>query len=111
MTELPAWWRRNLEQHHAHQRAWRKRHPEAVAAYNEKRRRDPVTLTCVECGVEFEGRPNRIVCSKRCRNARYRRLHPEVIAEQERRKAERRRAKRVSAAQEHEDDDERKCEV
>jgi hypothetical protein len=50
----------------------------------------PVRRTCSECGVEFEGRPNRVVCSPRCRDRRYRRLHPDKVREKEKRKAARR---------------------
>ena len=51
---------------------------------------------CSECGGPLEGR-RRVVCSRRCADARYRRLHPEAYAAKERRKAERQRLKRGAA--------------
>jgi hypothetical protein len=35
--------------------------------------------SCSECAEEMTGRANRVVCSKRCADRRYRRLHPEGI--------------------------------
>jgi hypothetical protein len=58
-------------------RAWRDAHLSSVKAYNEARRIPPTKLTCTECGEEFYGRKDRLVCSRRCKDARYRRLHPE----------------------------------
>jgi hypothetical protein len=52
---------------------------------------------CSECSAPLEP-PKRVVCSPRCRDARYRRLHPEAYAAREARKVERRRAKRREAA-------------
>src|SRR5687768_3491073 len=62
------------------------------ATYNAERRVGPVALRCVECGGEFEGRPDRLVCSRRCKDRRYARFHPETLKAKERRKAARRRA-------------------
>lgn len=53
---------------------------------------------CSEGGDPLEGR-RRVICSKpKCREARFRRLHPEAYAERERRKVERRRARRRGEA-------------
>jgi hypothetical protein len=60
--------------------------------------RPPERTTCEECGGALEGR-QRIVCSRRCRDRRYARLHPEAYAAKEARKVERRRARRREAAQ------------
>jgi hypothetical protein len=50
-----------------------------------------VVSTCVECGEEFEGRRDRLLCgSRRCKDRRYARLHPEALREKERRKYRRR---------------------
>jgi len=76
---------------------WRNR--EAVlekAAARRGRTRPPERTTCTECGGPLEGRA-RIVCSRRCTDARYRRLHPEKYAELERRKVVRRREARRKA--------------
>ncbi len=73
-------------------RLWREQNPDAIAAHNEARRIPPTKLTCTECGSEFEGRRDRLVCSRKCRDARYRRLHPEAYREKRRRKDARRRA-------------------
>ena len=67
-------------------RRWRREHPE------HKSRRPhvaPSKLTCVECGVTFEGRRDRLVCSRRCKDRRYARLHPEQFRAKERRKRQR----------------------
>ena len=88
-----AWKRANPEKHRTHQREWRARHPDKIAAYNAARRIGPVAIRCVECGGKFEGRPDRLVCGRRCKDARYRRLHPEAYREKQRRKAARRRWK------------------
>jgi hypothetical protein len=45
---------------------------------------------CTECGEELAGRANRLVCSRRCKDSRYARLHPEELRAKERRKYERR---------------------
>jgi len=45
----------------------------------------------VECGGEFEGRRDRLLCgSRRCKDRRYARLHPEALREKERQKYRRR---------------------
>jgi hypothetical protein len=77
-------------------RQWRAEHPEQQQLYNERRRVPLAKLRCVECGVVFEGRKDRLVCSRRCKDARYRRLHPEAAREKQRRKDERRRIKESS---------------
>jgi hypothetical protein len=75
---------------------WRAGNPEYVDAYNLGRRVGPSRLTCSECGVEFDGRRDRLVCSRACRDRRYRRLHPEQVRENESRKAKRRRERQTS---------------
>ena len=45
---------------------------------------------CSECDELLERRQT-VVCSRKCKDARYRRLHPEAYREKERRKAARRR--------------------
>jgi hypothetical protein len=71
----------------------RERVLEKAAAKRGRER--PVELKeCSECGGPLEGK-RRVVCSRRCVDARYRRLHPEAYAERERRKVERRRQKRA----------------
>jgi hypothetical protein len=72
---------------------WRERNPDQVAAYNASRRVQPAKLQCVECGEAFEGRPNRLVCSRRCKDRRYARLHPEQVREKNRRHQANRRAR------------------
>lgn len=53
----------------------------------------PVVLAwCSECGGALEGQ-QRLVCSRRCKDRRYARLHPEAVAEKQRRKRARRRAR------------------
>ncbi|MGZ4379614.1 MAG: hypothetical protein ACXVRY_16260 [Gaiellaceae bacterium] len=52
----------------------------------------PSKLTCVECGGEFEGRKGKLICSRRCTDRRYARMHPEELREKQRRKYERRKA-------------------
>jgi hypothetical protein len=44
-------------------------------AYRERHAGDR-QRTCTECGAAFEGRPNRLVCSRKCKDARFKRLHP-----------------------------------
>lgn len=51
---------------------------------------------CSECGSELVGR-QRVVCSERCREARFKRLHPESYARREAAKVERRRERRRAA--------------
>jgi hypothetical protein len=67
-------------------RRWRREHPE------HKSRRPhvaPSKLTCVECGASFEGRKDRLVCSRRCKDRRDAQLHPEQLRAKERRKRQR----------------------
>jgi hypothetical protein len=45
----------------------------------------------VECGRSFEGLPDRLVCSRRCKDARYKRKHPEEYAAKRKRYRARRR--------------------
>jgi uncharacterized Zn finger protein (UPF0148 family) len=50
---------------------------------------------CSECGERLNGRRGKVVCSRRCKDARYRRLHPETYREKQRRKAARRRERKA----------------
>jgi hypothetical protein len=70
---------------------------EAVAARTAARRPSAEPRFCSECFVLLEGR-RRVVCSSRCSDARYRRLHPETYAELEARKVVRRREARREQA-------------
>ena len=70
-------------------RAWREQNRERV---NAARRKPPVKLRCVECGGEFGGRKDRLLCSRRCKDRRYARLHPEALREKQQRKYQRRKA-------------------
>ena len=74
-------------------RRWRAEHPEQQQAYNERRRVPPVERACVECGGSFEGPKNRLLCSRRCKDRRYARSHPEKLRAKQRRKDARRRAR------------------
>jgi hypothetical protein len=65
----------------------------SLARYYANRGPQPVRQ-CSECEVELEGR-QRVCCgSAKCRERRFRRLHPEEYAERERQKVIRRREKR-----------------
>jgi len=78
--------------------AWRAANPERVAAYNEARRVPSSPRACPECGTVFEGRPNKFLCgARRCRDARYKRLHPAEYAAKRARKDRRRRERKGSA--------------
>jgi hypothetical protein len=78
------------ERSKAYYRANRERILERAAA---KRGPQP-ERHCSECGVELEGR-KRVTCgTSKCREQRFRRLHPAEYAERERRKTERRRETR-----------------
>jgi hypothetical protein len=46
----------------------------------------------VECGGEFEGRKGKLLRSRRCKDRRYARLHPEEIRAKQQRKYQRRKA-------------------
>jgi hypothetical protein len=80
----------------ARTRRWREANPEYVAAYAAARRTPPARLVCSECGREYEGRRGRLVCSRKCKDARYKRRHPEAFkakrARYDRRRKERERA-------------------
>jgi len=77
--------------------SWRAANPERVAAYNAARREayrlahPPMRVKCSECDVEFEAETIRVVCSRRCKDRRYRRLHPVEYAAKRARKDARRR--------------------
>jgi endogenous inhibitor of DNA gyrase (YacG/DUF329 family) len=90
----------NTEERRARSRAYYWQNREAVldkqAAKRGKIRSE--ATECSECGGPLEGR-RRVVCSERCRDARYRRLHPEAYAANEARKVERRREKRRESAE------------
>jgi len=83
--------------HNEATRRWRAEHPERVAADNAARRRPRVELSCVECGAVFEGRAGQLVCGRRCKDARYRRLHPEAYRAKRARKNRRRREREAAA--------------
>jgi hypothetical protein len=69
----------------------------AILARAAARRGPPPVRYCSECGVELEGR-QRVTCgSAKCREARFRRLHPESYARREAAKVDRRRERRRSA--------------
>jgi hypothetical protein len=59
-------------------RAWREMHPEAVAEYNGRRRREyaeahpRVERACVVCGRLHARKPDALVCGETCRNERKR---------------------------------------
>jgi endogenous inhibitor of DNA gyrase (YacG/DUF329 family) len=78
-------------------REWREANPERAAAYNAARRaayreaHPLVKVKCSECDVEFEAVTSRVVCSRRCKDRRYRRLHPVEYAAKRARKDARRR--------------------
>jgi hypothetical protein len=52
----------------------------------------PVRRECSECGAPIQS-PKRVVCSKRCKDRHFERLHPERIREKRRRYGMRRRAR------------------
>ena len=66
---------------------------ELLLAAAKLRRPGRLVAECSECGGLLEGR-RRVVCSGRCKDARFRRLNPEAWAERERRKVEWRRERR-----------------
>jgi hypothetical protein len=85
------------ERSKAYYRANRERILARVAA---KRGPQPVRH-CSECGVELEGR-QRVTCGKsKCREDRFRRLHPESYGRREAARVERRRERRREAAGAH----------
>jgi hypothetical protein len=77
-------------------RRWRAEHPEQVARDNAKRWAAYAAARperhCSECGALLEGRRFR-VCSRRCKDARYRRLHPDAVKAKQARKYQRRKAR------------------
>lgn len=80
-------------------RAWRAANRDRIAAARAKRRVPPVRLKCVECGSEFEGRSDRLLCGRAyCREKRFARFHPAQHKEKQRLKAARRRARRRGEA-------------
>lgn len=74
-----------------HQREWRAKNREKIAAWNASRRKPPSSQTCSECGATFEAVRKRVVCSRRCKDARLRRLDPEGASARDRAKNHRRR--------------------
>jgi endogenous inhibitor of DNA gyrase (YacG/DUF329 family) len=94
------WYAEKTEEMRARSRAYYWQNREAVldkqAAKRGKIRSE--ASECSECGGPLEGR-RRVVCSERCRDARYRRLHPVAYAANEARKVERRREKRRESAE------------
>ena len=68
-----AWWCRDCQREA--QRFWRLGHRDAVEAYNVGRRVGPRWVKCSECDEVFVRRSNQVVCSRRCKDRRYRRLH------------------------------------
>jgi endogenous inhibitor of DNA gyrase (YacG/DUF329 family) len=72
----------------------------ARAAAKRGRSRPAENVACSECGAPLEGR-QRVICgANRCRDAQFKRLHPESYAEREARKVERRRERRRAARSE-----------
>jgi hypothetical protein len=80
----------------AYKRQWRAENPEKLAEYNESRRAPRELRKCSECGTEFVRKSNQVVCSRRCKDKRYARLHPEKLKEKKLRYQQRRR-ERVKA--------------
>jgi hypothetical protein len=83
----------NPERERERSRAYYWRNRKAVLAKAAAKRGRPKRTTCEECGGELAGR-QRVACSPKCRDSRYRRLHPVEYAANEARKVERRREKR-----------------
>jgi hypothetical protein len=84
----------------ARSRAYYAAHREQVLDRAAARRgvsRPAVRGECSECEAPLEGL-QRVVCSRRCKDRRYARLHPEAVAEKQRRKRARRRARRAEGA-------------
>jgi len=90
------WWCRDCQREA--QRVWRLGHRDAVEAYNAARRVGLRELICVECGRSFTAQASAKVCSSRCKDARYRRLHPEAERAKQARKYRRRRAREKGGA-------------
>jgi hypothetical protein len=71
---------------------------EAVLARAAEKRGPTAPRFCSECSLTLEG-GQRVTCgSTRCREARFKRLHPEAYAKREARKVERRRQARRRAS-------------
>ncbi len=82
-------------------RLWREENRDYIAAEKAKRKTPPTELVCSECGKTFYGRKDRLVCGQRkCKDTRYRRLHPEEYKARRKLKDARRRA-RARAARAH----------
>ena len=62
--------------------------------------RDAKALASVAVGGELSGRQT-AVCSRKCKDARYQRLHPEEYTAKERRKYERRRNRETGPIDAH----------
>jgi hypothetical protein len=70
---------------------------ERILARAAAKRGPQPTRHCSECGEPLEGRA-RVCCGlSKCREARFRRLHPEAYAKREAAKVDRRRERRRSA--------------
>jgi 5-methylcytosine-specific restriction endonuclease McrA len=52
-------------------KAWRRRNPDKVQAYNESRRYEQSPKNCAVCNKEFNGTAGRVYCSVSCRNRRH----------------------------------------
>ena len=77
---------------------WRERNADKL----RRPRVSPSKLECAECGASFEGRKDRLLCgSRRCKDRRYARLHPEALRAKRRRKDQRRRAAKSHVARAH----------
>ena len=72
----------NVEQQRERSRDYYARNREAVLARTAAKRGPRPELACSECGDPLQGQ-SRVVCSRRCAEARYRRLHPEAYAANE----------------------------
>ena len=88
----------NAEVQRERSRRYYAEHREEVLARSkarrDRRRATPVPTECPECGRALEGQ-QRVTCgTSNCRDARFRRLHPEAYAAREAAKVERRRARR-----------------
>ena len=62
-------------------REWRRRNPDRVRDYNERRRIPPTESRCVECNTSIVGQKGKLLCSRRCKDNRYQRTHPEEYRE------------------------------
>jgi endogenous inhibitor of DNA gyrase (YacG/DUF329 family) len=89
-------YRRNPEPVRERTRAYYWAHRDELLAKAKLKRAAsrPAQGRCSECGEPLVGQPHRVVCSRRCKDAKYRRLHPEA----NKLKLRRRRARRKQAA-------------